>query len=412
MWVAGLSDRPCPLGSGGSPRPSSSQCTGQPVRTTSSDPYQSRTKCVVASRGEPPRACPEASSAWSRVGPNVSSSSRSSGSRCAVTRRRSRRPVIEYCPGPSQFPAYCSAVRDTRSTRWRVRVPEGSVEIESSREVVVSVLRALRLLDCFDRGRPGDDTAGVRASRWVLQDHDVPPVDHHGAGRLARSDSQRGVPVDDKAVPVGRHRDREPGPASGGGPGDGEAGGGVRETAYLVVPAGTHAVCLERVDAAKGVPLADLNVGARSPSTWARRRGRCWPTTSRRCCRHCSARASPPGPSTASPRWLTWRPISPRPGGAGTASLMRTPPSRRRHRGADFDGDGHAVAGLSSVACGRDPATAADAPGLPRPGVPGDLDPTGLPAFLRPSQTDGRRRSPSAAANFLTANGATRHVPT
>ena len=39
----------------------------------------------------------------------------------------------------------------------------------------------------------------------------------------------------------------------------------VGQTAYLTIPAGTHAVCIERIDRGSGVRVMDLEVGGSQP---------------------------------------------------------------------------------------------------------------------------------------------------
>ena len=144
-------------------------------------------------------------------------------------------------------------------------MPEGSVEIESSREVVVSVLRALRLLDCFDRGRPEmtlpefvrrGGYSKTTTYRLLITMERAGWIDRtpRGTFRLTIKPFRLGAIVIES---LDLRREATPVMA--------RLAAACGETAYLMVPAGTHAVCLERVDAARGVPLADLNVGGSQP---------------------------------------------------------------------------------------------------------------------------------------------------
>lgn len=135
----------------------------------------------------------------------------------------------------------------------------------ADRAVVGSVLRALRLLDCFERGRPEMSLAElVRCSGYskttayrlllTLEEAGWLERGTGGAFRLTIKPFQVGsVLVDSlelrqEAAAVMARLAVE-----------------CDETAYLTVPAGAHAVCLERIDSAQGVRIADLYVGGSQP---------------------------------------------------------------------------------------------------------------------------------------------------
>jgi DNA-binding IclR family transcriptional regulator len=135
----------------------------------------------------------------------------------------------------------------------------------ADRAVVGSVVRALRLLDCFERGRPEMSLAEmVRCSgyskttayRLLLTLEEAGWLERRagGAFRLTIKPFQVGsVLVDSlelrtEAAPIMARLAVE-----------------CAETTYLTVPAGTHAVCLERIDSGQGVRIADLYVGGSQP---------------------------------------------------------------------------------------------------------------------------------------------------
>jgi DNA-binding IclR family transcriptional regulator len=142
---------------------------------------------------------------------------------------------------------------------------DGATEVRSDRAVVGSVLRALRLLDCFERGRPEMSLAElVRCSgyskttayRLLLTLEEAGWLERRpgGAFRLTIKPFQVGsVLVDSlelrqEAAPVMARLAVD-----------------CDETTYLTVPAGTHAVCLERIDSGQGLRIADLYVGGSQP---------------------------------------------------------------------------------------------------------------------------------------------------
>lgn len=137
---------------------------------------------------------------------------------------------------------------------------------ESRRQPQVeSVLRAARLMDCFRRGEPAlslrelvqrsgySKTTTYRllttleAAGWLERDP-------NGAFRLTIRPFQIGSILLDsldlrhEAPPVMRRLSLA-----------------VGQTAYLTIPAGTHAVCIERIDRGSGVRVMDLEVGGSQP---------------------------------------------------------------------------------------------------------------------------------------------------
>ncbi|HKG49527.1 MAG TPA: IclR family transcriptional regulator [Actinomycetales bacterium] len=135
----------------------------------------------------------------------------------------------------------------------------------TDRALVGSVLRALRLLDCFERGRPQMTLAElVRCSgyskttayRLLLTLEAAGWLERRpgGAFRLTIKPFQVGsILVDSlelrqEAAPVMARLAVES-----------------HQTVYLTVPAGTHAVCLERIDSDQGLRVADLYVGGSQP---------------------------------------------------------------------------------------------------------------------------------------------------
>jgi DNA-binding IclR family transcriptional regulator len=130
---------------------------------------------------------------------------------------------------------------------------------------VESVLRAARLMDCFGRGEPAlslpelvrrsgySKTTTYRllttleVAGWLERAPD-------GAFRLTIRPFQIGSILLDslelrhEAPPVMRRLSLA-----------------VGQTAYLTIPAGTHAVCIERIDRGSGVRVMDLEVGGSQP---------------------------------------------------------------------------------------------------------------------------------------------------
>ena len=145
-------------------------------------------------------------------------------------------------------------------------MPEALVQAQASREVVSSVLRALRLLDCFERGHPeltlpefvrrgGYPKTTTYRLLITLESAGWLDRSPSGAFRLTMKPFRLGSILIDsldlrlEAAPVMAKLVAQ-----------------CDETAYLVVAAGSHAVCLERVEpASHPVRVADLTVGGSQP---------------------------------------------------------------------------------------------------------------------------------------------------
>ena len=140
-----------------------------------------------------------------------------------------------------------------------------SADVEPGRALVGSVLRALRLLDLFERGRPEMSLAEfVRRSGYskstayrllvTLEEAGWLERGLGGAFRLTIKPFQVGsILVDSLELR------REAGPIMA------RMAAELDETVYLVVAAGTSAVCLERIDSGQGVRVVDLYVGGSQP---------------------------------------------------------------------------------------------------------------------------------------------------
>lgn len=135
----------------------------------------------------------------------------------------------------------------------------------AGREVVTSVLRALSLLDCFERGRPEltlpelvrrGGYSKTTTYRLLVTLEEAGWLDRSAAGafRLTMKPFRLGSILIDS---LDLRREATPVMV--------RLAADCDESAYLVVPAGTHAVCLERVDAANVVRIADLTVGGSQP---------------------------------------------------------------------------------------------------------------------------------------------------
>ena len=140
-----------------------------------------------------------------------------------------------------------------------------SAEVEPGRPVVESVLRAMRLLDCFEMGRPEMTLAElVRCGGYSKTTTYRLLTTLEEAGWLERTPSaafrltiksfqvgsivMEGLELRREAVPIMDKLAEDCG-----------------ETVYLTVPSGTHAVCLERTDGGSAVRVADLHVGGAQP---------------------------------------------------------------------------------------------------------------------------------------------------
>src|SRR5215217_3001173 len=140
-----------------------------------------------------------------------------------------------------------------------------SADVVPGRALVGSVLRALRLLDLFERGRPEMSLAEfVRRSGYskstayrllvTLQEAGWLERGVGGTFRLTIKPFQVGsILVDSLELR------REAGPIMA------RIAAELDEAVYLVVAAGTRAVCLERIDSEQGVRLTDLYVGGSQP---------------------------------------------------------------------------------------------------------------------------------------------------
>ncbi len=136
---------------------------------------------------------------------------------------------------------------------------------EPRRVLVGSVLKALRLLDLFDRGQPEMSLAEfVRRSGYSKSTTYRLLVTLEEAGWLERGTGGT-FRLTIKPFQVGSilvdslELRREAGPVMA------RLAAELDETVYLVVAAGTRAVCLERIDSGQGVRLADLYVGGSQP---------------------------------------------------------------------------------------------------------------------------------------------------
>lgn len=136
---------------------------------------------------------------------------------------------------------------------------------DKGRILIGSVLRALRLLDLFERGRPEMTLADfVRRSGYSKSTTYRLLVTLEEAGWLERGPggtfrlTMRPFQVGSILVDSLDLR-REAGPVMT------RVAAEVDQTVFLVVPAGTLAVCLERIDREQGVRLADLYVGGSQP---------------------------------------------------------------------------------------------------------------------------------------------------
>jgi DNA-binding IclR family transcriptional regulator len=140
-----------------------------------------------------------------------------------------------------------------------------SADLKPGRALVGSVLRAMRLLDLFDRGRPEMSLAEfARRSGYSKSTTYRLLVTLVEAGWLERS-TAGAFRLTIKAFQVGSilvdslELRREAGPIMA------KMAAELDEAVYLVVAAGTRAVCLERIDSGEGVRMVDLYVGGSQP---------------------------------------------------------------------------------------------------------------------------------------------------
>ena len=144
-------------------------------------------------------------------------------------------------------------------------MPVTSMDVEPGRIVVASVLRALRLLELFEPGRPEMSLPEVvrrsgysktTAYRLLITLEQAGWLERTSAGsfRLTIRPFQVGsILVDSLDLR------REAGPVMA------RVAAETAQTVYLVVPDGPRAVCLERIDSGQGVRLMDLHVGGSQP---------------------------------------------------------------------------------------------------------------------------------------------------
>ncbi|HEX8487264.1 MAG TPA: IclR family transcriptional regulator [Propionibacteriaceae bacterium] len=140
-----------------------------------------------------------------------------------------------------------------------------SEDDQGGRTVVESVLRATRLLGCFRHGEPELTLAElVRRGGYsktttyrlltTLETAEWLERTTQGAFRLTLRPFQIGSILLDsldlrrEAPPVMRRLSEE-----------------CDQTVYLTIPAGVHAVCIERIDRGQGVRVMDLHVGGSQP---------------------------------------------------------------------------------------------------------------------------------------------------
>jgi DNA-binding IclR family transcriptional regulator len=140
-----------------------------------------------------------------------------------------------------------------------------SADLKPGRALVGSVLRAMRLLDLFDRGQPEMSLAEfARRSGYSKSTTYRLLVTLVEAGWLERSPAGA-FRLTIKAFQVGSilvdslELRREAGPIMA------KMVAELDEAVYLVVAAGTRAVCLERIDSGEGVRMVDLYVGGSQP---------------------------------------------------------------------------------------------------------------------------------------------------
>jgi DNA-binding IclR family transcriptional regulator len=144
-------------------------------------------------------------------------------------------------------------------------MPVTSMDGEPRRTVVTAVLRALRLLELFEPGRPEMSLSELMrrsgyskstAYRLLITLEEAGWLERGPAGtfRLTLKPFQVGsILVDGLELRV------EAGPILA------RVAAETEETVYLVVPDGPRAVCLERIEGGQGVRLMDLHVGGSQP---------------------------------------------------------------------------------------------------------------------------------------------------
>ncbi len=153
----------------------------------------------------------------------------------------------------------------TAFERVGVSISLTSADLEPRRAIVGSVLRAMRLLDLFERGVPEMSLAEfARRSGYSKSTTYRLLLTLVEAGWLERSPAGA-FRLTIKAFQVGSvlvdslELRREAGPIMA------RMAGEIDEAVYLIVADGTRAVCLERIDSGQGVRVADLYVGGSQP---------------------------------------------------------------------------------------------------------------------------------------------------
>jgi DNA-binding IclR family transcriptional regulator len=140
-----------------------------------------------------------------------------------------------------------------------------TTDLEPGRALVASVLRAMRLLDLFDRGRPEMSLAEfARRSGYSKSTTYRLLITLVEAGWLERSPAN-GFRLTIKAFQVGSVLVDSLELRNEAAPIMARIAAELDEAVYLVVAAGTRAVCLERIDSGQGVRVAELYVGGSQP---------------------------------------------------------------------------------------------------------------------------------------------------
>ena len=140
-----------------------------------------------------------------------------------------------------------------------------SRDLEPGRPLVGSVLRAMRLLDLFERGRPEMSLAEfARRSGYSKSTTYRLLLSLEKAGWLERT-PQAAFRLTIKPFQVGSilvdslELRQEAGRIMA------QMAAEIDQAVYLVVAAGTRAVCLERIDSGQGLRLVELDVGGSQP---------------------------------------------------------------------------------------------------------------------------------------------------
>jgi DNA-binding IclR family transcriptional regulator len=153
-----------------------------------------------------------------------------------------------------------------QTAKWvGVSISLSSKEVEPGRTLVGSVLRAMRLLDLFERGRPEMSLAEfARRSGYSKSTTYRLLLSLEKAGWLERT-PQAAFRLTIKPFQLGSilvdslELRQEAGRIMA------QMAAEVDQAVYLVVAAGTRAVCLERIDSGQGMRLVELDVGGSQP---------------------------------------------------------------------------------------------------------------------------------------------------